>query len=139
MPLAREFLQRLAESRLREGRSLLDAGHHSGAYYLAGYAVELALKACIAKQFKSEAIPDWPFFRDTKIHKLLDLVGLAGLQSELRDARSRNERFDFYWEAVTTWKTDSRYEETSAALASQLMEALEDPDHGVMRWIRTHW
>lgn len=139
MPLAREFLQRLAERRLREGQTLLDAGHHSGAYYLAGYAVELALKACIANQFKAEAIPDWPYFRDARTHKLLDLVGLAGLQTELREVRSKDAEFDLNWEAVSNWKTDSRYEETSAALVEQFMEALENPDHGVMRWIRTRW
>jgi HEPN domain-containing protein len=29
---------------------LLEAGLYAGAYYLAGYAVECALKACIAKK-----------------------------------------------------------------------------------------
>lgn len=39
--------QRLAEARLVEAKALLDVGKWDGAYYLAGYAVELALKACI--------------------------------------------------------------------------------------------
>ncbi len=42
-------LQQLARARLREAEALLNAGEWSGAYYLAGYAVECGLKACIAK------------------------------------------------------------------------------------------
>lgn len=42
--------QELAELRLEEARVLLDQGKWDGAYYLAGYAVELALKARIIKE-----------------------------------------------------------------------------------------
>ena len=38
----------LATLRLAEAKALLDAGLPDGAYYLAGYAVECGLKACIA-------------------------------------------------------------------------------------------
>ena len=139
MALARSDLQRLAETRLREARTLFEAGHYAGAYYLAGYVVELSLKACIAKQFKAEVIPDWKFFRDTKTHKLADLVGLGGLEVALTETRSMDAQFDAYWTAVTNWTVDSRYEDTTEALASQLIEALEDPVHGVLQWIKTHW
>jgi HEPN domain-containing protein len=46
----REDFQQLAESRLKEARALLTAELPDGAYYLAGYAIECALKACIAKR-----------------------------------------------------------------------------------------
>jgi len=45
----RKGLQDLAIVRLKEAKALLDQGFHDGAYYLCGYAVECALKACIAK------------------------------------------------------------------------------------------
>ncbi|MSU78452.1 MAG: HEPN domain-containing protein [Gemmataceae bacterium] len=45
----RTQLQQLAQERVRDADSLLKAGQWSGAYYLAGYAVECGLKACIAK------------------------------------------------------------------------------------------
>jgi hypothetical protein len=41
--LTRDHLQRLAQVRLTEAGLLLDQGHCSGAYYLAGYAAELGL------------------------------------------------------------------------------------------------
>jgi hypothetical protein len=45
--------QRLAKERISDAKVLLGARHWVGAYYLAGYAVECALKACIAKLMKS--------------------------------------------------------------------------------------
>ena len=54
----RKDLQRLTRLRLAEARVLLAAAKYDGAYYLAGYAVECALKACIAKQIKRFDFPD---------------------------------------------------------------------------------
>jgi hypothetical protein len=51
-------LQRLAKERVAEAKILLAARKWSGAYYLVGYAVEFALKACIAKRVKAEDFPD---------------------------------------------------------------------------------
>jgi hypothetical protein len=45
----RKDLQELSTVRPKEAAALLKAGLFDGAYYLAGYAVECALKACIAK------------------------------------------------------------------------------------------
>lgn len=45
----RQDLQELSRVRLKEATALLKLGLFDGAYYLAGYAVECALKACIAK------------------------------------------------------------------------------------------
>ena len=50
--LNRDNLQRVSDLRAEEARLLLDNGHYPGAYYLLGYAVECALKACIAKQVR---------------------------------------------------------------------------------------
>jgi hypothetical protein len=46
----RAEFQKLSDLRLHESKALLTAGLPQGAYYLAGYAVECALKACIAKR-----------------------------------------------------------------------------------------
>jgi HEPN domain-containing protein len=45
----RNYFRQLAELRLKEAKALLAAELPDGTYYLAGYAVECALKACIAK------------------------------------------------------------------------------------------
>ncbi|MCP5119377.1 MAG: HEPN domain-containing protein, partial [bacterium] len=45
----RTDFQNLALERLDDAKVLLDGGRYNGAYYLSGYVVECALKACIAK------------------------------------------------------------------------------------------
>src|ERR1039458_10039243 len=58
----RAEFQELARVRLEEAKSLLDLGKWRGAYYLAGYAIELALKACIIKTLMAtDAFPDKEF------------------------------------------------------------------------------
>ena len=51
--MKRNELQELASERLKEAQALLGAGFWSGAYYLSGYSIEFALKACIARQFQA--------------------------------------------------------------------------------------
>jgi hypothetical protein len=53
----RRGLQALTRDRLMDARALLRAHRCSGAYYMAGYAVECALKACIAKRTNGHNFP----------------------------------------------------------------------------------
>jgi HEPN domain-containing protein len=53
----RADFQQLAELRLQDAEALLQAGRYEAAYYLAGYAIECALKACIAKRTEAESSP----------------------------------------------------------------------------------
>jgi len=57
-PLFRRNLRKLAETRLKEAQILYDNRFWSGSYYLAGYSIECALKACIAKQTRKSQFPD---------------------------------------------------------------------------------
>jgi HEPN domain-containing protein len=50
----RSDFQELAELHLRHAHALLDAQLYSGAYYMCGYVVECALKACICKRTKQD-------------------------------------------------------------------------------------
>src|SRR6185437_13757784 len=81
----RTDFQNLANERIAEAKILLDAGKWSGAYYLAGYAVECGLKACIAKLTKPDEFPDKNFGAKCWIHEIEPLVKLAGLETQ-RDA-----------------------------------------------------
>jgi HEPN domain-containing protein len=48
----------LAEARLADAKVRLKNRRYDGAYYLAGYAIECALKACIAGRAKRHDFPD---------------------------------------------------------------------------------
>lgn len=130
----RADFQQLAALRLDEARSLLAAGQPSGAYYLAGYAVERALKACIARQTRAENFPPRPeTVRNMYTHDLSRLVRIAELQSELVSARAANPAFQRYWETVSTWSEQARYETFTQAQAADLLTAISDPTNGVMQ------
>src|SRR4051812_17599161 len=76
--------QALADKRVREAEILLNAGEPDGAYYLAGYAVECALKACIIKRMNtSDEWPDRRFSEDCWKHDLTTLLRVAGLEAAM--------------------------------------------------------
>ena len=51
-------LETLSETRIREAELLFNDDKFGGAYYLAGYSIECALKACICKQVKEFDFPN---------------------------------------------------------------------------------
>ena len=139
LPLTKDVLERIAIIRVREAEHLFNAEHFSGAYYLGGYAVELALKACIAKAFQPRSIPDKRFVERIYTHDLLKLVDLAGWEAD-RIARGKVDAiFEQNWELVGEWSESSRYDILDRAAAQRLLNALRDPEHGVLEWIRSHW
>lgn len=146
----RAELQQRANDWVAGAETLLAAGQWSLAYYLAGYAVEFALKSCVlsrmietgavfreqltigGKQKKWEA-------RDFRTHSLDELVDLAGLRAELDGRRSQPDGFSANWLLVREWRSDSRYERHEQSKAEDLLKAIAvDPD-GVLSWVRLFW
>jgi HEPN domain-containing protein len=135
----RADLQKIAEERIGEAEILLNAGKWSGAYYLSGYAVECALKACIAKLTKSEDFPDRKFVQDSWTHDIMGLVNTAGLQAVWQADCSADPELSGRWKTVRDWKESSRYQFKTEAQAKDLYEAITNPTHGVLPWIKRHW
>lgn len=73
MLMHRNDLQLLSKVRLKEATALLEMGLSDGAYYLAGYAVECGLKACIAKETQRGEFPDRRRVNDSHTHNLEDI------------------------------------------------------------------
>jgi len=132
----REF-ESLAGRRPQEARILLDAGQWSDAYYLGGYAVEFLLKACIAKQFVSEDIPDWQAVKSIFVHDLTKLLNLAKLKPDLEMRKKVSYKFSANWELVERWNEQARYRSIDEIDAKYMLEAVCDPDDGVYEWIRS--
>jgi hypothetical protein len=139
MGVRREDLQRLSEIRFKEAETLLVAMRYSGAYYLAGYCIEFGLKACASRQFRSEEIPDKKLVDRLHTHVLTDLISLAGLATELREEQDRDQIFQAFWGIISEWRTEARYDFKDSVSANLMLRAVGDKDHGVLRWIRTHW
>jgi HEPN domain-containing protein len=135
----RTDFQKLAEHRLLESKALLAAGFPDGAYYLAGYAVECALKACIAKQTKEHDFPEKGSGKYYS-HDLEDLLGFAKLGTELDQALQHNPTMITNWRIIRNWSEESRYEagKTNQEV-SDLLNAIEDTKGGLLPWLQHHW
>jgi HEPN domain-containing protein len=132
--------QVLAERRLAEAKVLLDQGQWDGAYYLAGYAVELALKACIIKTLlATDAFPEREFSRNCYTHDVEKLVGLAKLDGVLKIAMHADRSLWNNWELAEDWSEEKRYHRIEKSEAEALYAAITDPAHGVLPWIISHW
>lgn len=139
MALRKDELQALAQAKLDDAALLLVHDRASNAYYLAGYSVELALKACIASQISHNTIPDRDFVRNIYSHQFPQLIGLAGLSSELKRALSGNPNFAANWAISSEWLPEARYRSYTLFEAQTLVEAIADSDDGVLQWIRRFW
>jgi len=118
---------------------LLKAGLPDGAYYLAGYAVECALKACIAKETQRYEFPEKKRVNASHTHDLEELVRVADLQTALRTATKSDPLLLKYWDIVESWSEQSRYGKHSAESAPALIEAIGDRSHGVIKWVKRYW
>jgi hypothetical protein len=134
-------LQKLSAIRLEEARSLLRNKHYAGAYYLAGYSIECALKACIAAKTKATDFPPKPdTVRDYYKHDLVALVRAAELKDKL-DARCKvSSRFKANWEVVRGWTEQIRYETNiDSGTARMMLKAIGDSRNGVLRWMKSYF
>lgn len=136
----RADLQQLAELRIREARSLLDAGCAAGAYYLVGYAIECALKARIAGRTQQSDFPDLDLAKRSYTHVLGDLIRVADLQKEFNAEKKSNKTFAKFWTVVKDWKESTRYDPTiTTRMAEDLYTAITDPRDGVLQWLKKWW
>jgi HEPN domain-containing protein len=137
--MKRKDFQDLAALRLKEARVLLGAGCFEGAYYIAGYAVECALKACISKQTRRHEFPDKKRAERAYDHDLVKLLGLADLETKLKETERIDPELNGNWDIVRDWWEQSRYERPSQVEAENLIRAIGDRQHGFLQWLRRFW
>lgn len=136
----RNDLRRLSRLRIRDARLLLRGGSFQGAYYLAGYAVECALKACVARQFQQHDIPDRKLVNDVYSHDLDRLLDLAGLRSALQQDVAAHPPLQTNWHVVKDWRETARYEPSITGQETQhLYSACAARRDGILGWLRKRW
>jgi hypothetical protein len=126
---------------VKEAERLLEApAMPEGAYYLAGYAVECALKAYIARLTKAGDFPDKQFAFECYTHSIEKLVKAAGLKDQRDAAAVANADLEANWSIVKDWTEESRYEwKVGEAKAKALLEAISHAANGVLPWIKSRW
>jgi HEPN domain-containing protein len=134
----RADFQQLADVRIAEAKVLLDQGMYDGAYYLAGYAVECALKACIAKRTHQD---DFPPKNSNSLytHNIRSLINSADLAGDRDNAAAADADLSANWAVVFNWNEESRYARKTEPDARALYDAITYPPHGVLPWIKERW
>jgi hypothetical protein len=130
-------LQDLTGLRLEEAEALYAVQKFDGCVYLCGYVVELGLKAVVCRTLNLNQYPESrPAF---KVHDFDNLVLLAGLQS---DVKALSGALRTNWFLVSRWNSTLRYaprNTSGQSDASDRLDALKDPNDGVLTWLQTRW
>jgi len=109
-----------------------------GAYYLGGYAIECALKACIAKQTRRHEFPPREkYVQKLYKHDLSSLLQLAELDKKLENEMKTNTSLAANWGVVKSWTEQTRYK-ISGLKGRDLYAAITGPNR-VLTWIKQHW
>jgi HEPN domain-containing protein len=134
-------LQELARLRLQEAEALYRAHFYDGCVYLAGYAVELALKAKICRLLRVDEYPSsGEVARAFKVHDLDQLKLLAGLSAQI-DVKKNKELFD-NWSKAVEWKPEQRYDPPGTYTESDakiMLVGLKAKPNGVFTWLTHRW
>ena len=133
-------MQGLCRTRLREAKALARLGHYDGSYYLlAGYAVECALKSCIAKETRKHEFPDRKRAEISHTHNLRELVRAANLEDARLEEAKKDSTFRNNWDTVQLWSEQSRYRTNRPEVVRSIIEAIGDRNHGILRCIKRYW
>ncbi len=134
-------MRRLAEDRVLDAEALLREGRWSGAYYLAGYAVECGLKACVLAFVEQTGVifEDKRFLDKCWTHDLESLSKAANLEATLGLAISANANLAVNWLTVKRWSELARYQQFTEVQSRELHEAVTDTANGVLPWVKLHW
>jgi HEPN domain-containing protein len=138
----RQDFRALALLRLEEARVLLKNDKYDGAYYLCGYVVECALKACIARQTdKHDFPPKRDVINEIYKHEISSLMRASGLQTKLDKfvEKTKDMKLERNYSYVLRWNEESRYLTHSKRDAKDLFNAIANNKHGVLMWIKHHW
>ena len=144
--MTRQEFQTIARVRLSESKSLLKRKHYDGCCYLAGYSLEVALKAVICRQMNNDRFFDIirpETARAFKIHNLEELINLAGLSQEYIDLETTNPIALNNWEFIRDkirWSEQLRYKiGLTQQDAEQMILAISEPKNGILKWIKKYW
>jgi hypothetical protein len=132
----------VANERIADAKVLLTARRWATAYYLAGYAIECGLKACILLQLATAAdvvFEDRSYSERCWAHNLAQFVDLAGLTAALAADAAADPALRNYGDTVKDGGESSRYARTTKADAEELHDAITDKKHGVLSWIKARW
>jgi len=134
--------QKLAQERIADVKALLAAKRWALAYYVAGYAVECALKACVLVRVAGETeviFSEKRFSERCWTHNLEQLFDCAGLKAAFEADLAADPLLKENWVIVREWSESSRYDPATKDEAVDLYNGITDKRHGVLTWVKRFW
>jgi hypothetical protein len=144
--MIRHNFQQISLIRLDDAKALLDKNQFDGCCYLAGYSIELALKAATCRLMERDdffTLAKAETVRAFKIHNLRELIILAGLWQKFEDLSVTEPLIDSNWAVILNnikWSEQIRYEMGfTQKQATSMVEAIDHPTNGILKWIKNYW
>ena len=146
-------IKELATARLEDAKILLANSRYEGAFYLAGYAIELTLKAKICTHLDiDDLFSDNPtthskgslgrFRESVKTHDFFVLLNLCGLNRKLEVEQEDNIYFKENWSLLfqKSWNEGVRYKQDhiEASDVTTIINFLTEPTKGLLQWIENN-
>jgi hypothetical protein len=139
-------IKEISNTRLQEAKILHANKYFDGAFYLAGYAVELVLKAKICELLDIPNLYDESFqksskdlFKSYRTHKLDNLILLAGLRTKFEEAKANDVSLQQNWNFLAErWSEQCRYfccGSIKEKESETLINSIENKKNGILTWI----
>ena len=115
-----EDIIKLADEKILDAECLIAGGRFDGAYYIAGYHIELLLKAKVCKTLGIDNFFDFgnrakllknenDISRTYRVHDLEQLMILSGIFSLFETEIGSNLEFKAAWSIIKDWNEGHRY------------------------------
>jgi hypothetical protein len=135
-------IRQLADLRIEEADNLNKVGFPDGAFYLAGYAVELYLKAKICENlnlptFYAQYAPKTDLAKTFLIHNLDRLLLLSGLLPKFEAEKISDPVFRGHWLNIESWSEKCRYDEQGTHISKETMAFIESVKF-ITQWIKVN-
>jgi hypothetical protein len=144
--MIRHTFQQISLVRLEDAKALLDKKQYDGCCYLAGYSIELALKAATCRLMERDdffTLAKAETVRAFKIHNLRELIILAGLWQKYEDLSVHEPLIYDNWRIIVDgikWSEQLRYQiGLTQKDATEMVEAIDHPTNGILKWIKNYW
>jgi len=137
MTTSKQQFHDLSSSFLKAAELLNSQGQFHASYYLAGYAVECALKAYICTLSLKDTFPPKRVEKSHYIHDFVTLIDTANLKRIFDTAKDGDKNLNTAFSIIKDWSPDIRYDEISmdAKKPNDFILATKE----FLKWLQTNY
>jgi hypothetical protein len=128
--------------RLEDAIMLFNNNLYDGAFYIAGYALELTFKAKICECLKIDEFyhlhaAKSDFSKVFLVHNLNRLLILSGLYTVYETDKLTDSRLMLAWSTAIKWSENNRYDKRGTHVSREVQDFINAIKF-LIQWINTH-